>query len=580
DYLFSRYCPFWPGSFFRRQALIDVGLKYHQWTIGCLEFEIWCRLGTQHNVKYFPGFVSKYSVNEDQLSNTPKNFNEHLDNRTKVVEALFSEKGFFGADPVKKTACLYSQYYLFYHHTRTYKVFDQMEAIYHRMKALYDGMGPMERLEYNSTFSTLDINFDERTEVRGKIFHLWMRIASMVPRFIRRAISQDTKQAVREIVMNLLFGLYSYIFYYKKNTTQQEKTEAIFGLTTPSFSGRLYYDMAQLYYARGQISQALQMWRRAEELKDATIDGLACQAMLMSPTATHEGLMAAQRRWAERYAKPDPTLGDYDWKRYDGRRKIRVGYFCSSLDSDTIRFMMSAVIKQHDRKQFTVFGYSSSGVPPDIKRCFDVVRAAPGLSEEQFVQLVRSDEIDILVEMSGFSPFHRFKAMALRCAPIQISYLNHTGTSAVPNVDFILTDEVGVLREEDRYYTEKVWRLPGSFFCFNYDMVQSPPVAEPPFRSNGFITFGCFGSGGKINDDLIAIWARILARVPRSRIYIRNNQLTPADNRRFMLDRFLHHGIDAGRTRLEGGATREEIVKSYDRMDISLDTWPYCGGNT
>ena len=78
----------------------------------------------------------------------------------------------------------------------------------------------------------------------------------------------------------------------------------------------------------------------------------------------------------------------------------------------------------------------------------------------------------------------------------------------------------------------------------------------------------------------IAIWAKILARVPDSRLYLRNHELTPRDNRQFMLERFRRHGIQQERIRIEGGTDHEGLLRSYDDVDISLDTWPYCGGNT
>lgn len=170
--------------------------------------------------------------------------------------------------------------------------------------------------------------------------------------------------------------------------------------------------------------------------------------------------------------------------------------------------------------------------------------------------------------------------MSARCAPVQISYLNHSGTSAVPNVDYILTDEISVLPGEDRFFTERVWRLPGCFLCYNYDMVESPPIADVAVKKNGHVTFGCFGSGGKINDQLIAIWAQVLKRVPNSRLYLRNYQLSTENNRQFMIDRFRRHGITTDRLKVTNGANRETILRSYDEVDISLDTWPYCGGNT
>jgi len=143
NYLFGPYCPFWPGTFFRRQALVDVGLGDRHWAIDALEFEVWCRLGTQHQIKYFPVLMSKYTVHADQLSNTPKNFNEHMNGRIKIIERLFSSDGFAGASRAMQLACLYNQCFLFYNHARAYKIFDQMEALYRRMMPLLQELDPV-----------------------------------------------------------------------------------------------------------------------------------------------------------------------------------------------------------------------------------------------------------------------------------------------------------------------------------------------------------------------------------------------------------------------------------------------------
>jgi len=346
------------------------------------------------------------------------------------------------------------------------------------------------------------------------------------------------------------------------------------------FSAKLYHDVAALYYARGQISPALENWNKAEKLNDATTDGLACQAMLMLPEAGYEALLEGQRRWAEKHARPIASLPGLSVWPYDQERKIRVGYLSSFMDSYTVRVIVLSVLKHMDRERFEIFGYSPSSVPADIEAHFDQFIATGTIPDEEFVELVRSDKLDIFIETSGFSPLNRFAAMPSRCAPIQISYLNHTGTSAVPNVDYILADGISVLPDEDRWFTEKVWRLPGCFLCYNYDDIEMPPVAERPSKSRGHITFGCFGSGGKIGDRLIAIWAEILKRVPDSVLYLRNGQLTPEDNRQFMIDRFRRHGIDEKRLKLMGGTDHATILKCYDEVDIGLDTWPYCGGNT
>lgn len=347
----------------------------------------------------------------------------------------------------------------------------------------------------------------------------------------------------------------------------------------------MYADLYALagarYESRGQIDLALEMWERARPPDDIGLDSLGCQAMLKSPAATDESLAAHQAAWVRRHLgeRPIVTLP----RRPNSTGKIRIAYFCAFMNSDTIRNMMRSVFRAHDRTKFEIFGYAPLPVPKDIESAFDVCRYAPSNhTQEQFADLIRSDGIDVFVELTGFSPGNRFAAMSLRCAPIQVSYLNHTGTSQVPNVDYVLSDEICVPPNSDaqRHYSERIYRLPGCFFCFDYSTLEEPPVAPPPHLKNGFITFGCFGSGGKFSNALIQAWATLLNRVPESILHLQNAQLSTPEDRRFMLDRFRALDIPAKRLALEGGVDRRTLLKIYSRIDISLDTWPYCGGNT
>jgi glycosyltransferase involved in cell wall biosynthesis len=590
DYLFSNYCPFWPGSFFRRSALLDVGLRPElrdQWTVGSLEFEIWCRLGTRHSVKYVPIPISKYAINSDQLSNTPRDINEHLNHRAIVVEAMFSKAGFFGDADVKKRACLYNQYYLFYNHARAYKLFEPAKEIYHRIRATIDSLSVTQRIDYQSMFSTeltelTDFNMQISIYARFQFF--WMYAVGRLPRSVAHLIPAKTRSKVREYARITFVLLFTYLarlrLAMQGRADQQEGKNAWMGLTAQRFSKALYADTAQVFYARGQIEEALLLWRSAEDLEDPRLDALACQAMLLSPTATNSGLLDAHLKWADRHAQPDPSISDCPVRPFKGDRKIRVGYHCAFMDSDTIRSIMSSVIKSRDRDKFEAYGYAVTAIASDLGSAFDVFRNTCALKDKEFVELIRADQIDIFVELTGFSPHNRFSAMASRCAPIQISYLNHTSTSGVRNVDYIFADATSVQLEDDQFFTETVWRLPGSFLSYVYDSDRMPPITPAPFKRNGFVTFGHFGSGGKVNDQLISIWAGVMQRVAGSQIYLRNFELSSENNRKFMSERFERHGIDAGRIRIAAGADRETILKCYAEVDIALDTWPYCGGNT
>jgi len=163
---------------------------------------------------------------------------------------------------------------------------------------------------------------------------------------------------------------------------------------------------------------------------------------------------------------------------------------------------------------------------------------------------------------------------------VQVSYLNHTGTSGVDAVDYIIGDAIASPLKSQPYYTETIYQLPGCFFCFEYDERELPPVTPLPARSNGYVTFGCFGGSDKFNHENLRIWADLLRRIPNSRLILQNSGLTPAANRDYFARQFHQFEIDPKRITMLPGADRDELLRNYGLIDISLDTWPYNGGNT
>jgi hypothetical protein len=339
----------------------------------------------------------------------------------------------------------------------------------------------------------------------------------------------------------------------------------------------LHNAVASLYERRGMIAQALAIRDSAQHFGDATMDGLACQNLLKLPGATVQEQIARQTDWSRRHAPfpirpwPDPIPGPKD--------KITLGYICASAASSYFTYQVLPVIEKHDRSRYRVICYVDSHTACAAKAS-DLVRPVGHLDDEAFARQVRADRVDILIEVTGFSPGHRYGAMGARCAPIQISYINHAGTCGVPNVDYVLADALCVPTALQPWFSETIWHLPGSFFCFDFTSDNFPPVLPPPCLRTGGITFGCFASGGKINPPLIAVWAEILRRVPGSRLLLCNESLRSAANRMVLARWFARHGIPSDRLSLRPGVDRETIKHLYAEVDISLDTAPYCGGNT
>lgn len=441
-YFFSNYCPFWPGTFFRRRALIDIGLDRPDWNLGCLEFQIWCRLGTDHVVKHVAERVSNYTVHPGQLSNTPRNFHVHIDNRLKVIEHMFSADGFFGIDEVMKLECMINQISLFENHTRAYHMTEELAAFAERIRELRRQIKSIEKGRRISA-GLSPISRERHMRILGSILAIWGRIARTIPASVRRRIPLTIKLAAYHAFVSSLSAVVqspSYARWFVLMLFTRRSWEEPLPLEEPPSYTRYYPRIAAIYDARGQIEQALESWRYAEPLQNPTVDALACQAVLKLPDATYASIAALQRQWAKRHAQPAARQTP-SFRPLDGKRRIRIGYHCSFMNSDTISAIMRNAFAAHDRSKFEIFGYAPSrGV--SFKNAFDVLRDTEHMPDGKFLDLVRRDGIDVFVELSGFSPGHRFGAMASRCAPIQVSCLNHLGTTCVPNVDYVLSDEL------------------------------------------------------------------------------------------------------------------------------------------
>ena len=592
--LLASACLYLPAGFFRRSALLSVGLERDDWTPGSVGWDLWCRIATDFDIVTLQRAafrltpcLPRSSLGLSGMSRSAAHAAAGaIENRLDLVARHFSRDGFFEGKAPEI----------------------EIESKISQMATLAEELAPavgssVERLLTDRTLSLLRelhtlLQSNHRalsvlsrlvaTRGGGSVLGRLLMPLLMWPERSRRRIAVHAGYTLWNAPHKAspFWGQWLMRALILRAAPASEPTD-------PCHWADAYALAGVQYEARGQITTALEMWERARPPSVAEIDSLACQATLKEPTATDESLAAVQQAWVERHIRHTSHVV---LARRPGQGKVRVGYHCAFMASDTMRYMMRNVLMAHDRSRFEVFGYSPYSVPPDIAECFDVLRLTPApptnlspnppqgpaLTDDEFAHLVRSDGIDVLVELTGFSPGHRFGAMARRCAPVQVSFLNHAGTTCVPNVDYVLSDGISMPEHlpAQKYYSERIYRLPGCFFSFDYADSKSSDITPPPSQVKGYTTFGCFGSGAKINNVIIERWAALLQAVPNSMLHLRNMQLSGMDNRRFMADRFARLGIGLERLILGVGLSRDKLWPLYHEIDISLDTWPYCGGNT
>jgi glycosyltransferase involved in cell wall biosynthesis len=515
SYLLGDYCPHFATSYFRRQALEDVGFYSDRWKDGDLdtvEFEIWCRLGLQSVIDYVPHLFARWTVHDQQMSQNIDRIAGELASRTMLIDRhLFGEGKFFGDSQDLRDFIIRRQHDI---------------IIYHLLA--HGQREDARRIEE-------------------------MRLAALGPE----------KAGPR---MTDVDGL-------PAPPNQFSEAEKI-------HRGRLFHDMAMRYRDRGQVDEALRAWKGVDILNDETIDAMQPQLALASPTITDAELEQRQTAWAHKYAHPTLLRLDVPLKKIEPGKKLTVAYNSTLWNIQTGLAILMPVMAAHDRGRIRLIGYSHLDQPPEIREKFDEFYETGPMNHGGFAEMVRRHQVDILVETNGLSYGNRLPAMAARCAPIQVSYVNHAGTLTVPNIDYVITDSCTAGSMNQGFYTERHFILPSCFLSYTYSGMWAPPCAPAPFDANGYVTFGCFGGPYKLNIDCLRLWAGALHAVPDSRLILQNPGMDNAGNADFIRRRFSRLGIDEGRVTILPGATREEVLENYKLMDISLDSWPYCGGNT
>jgi protein O-GlcNAc transferase len=268
----------------------------------------------------------------------------------------------------------------------------------------------------------------------------------------------------------------------------------------------------------------------------------------------------------------------------DPERPLRVGYVSPDFREHSVRYFIEPILAHHDPAAVEVFCYANLAIPDTATERFRRTcrhwRDIFGKSDEQAVELIRRDGIDILVDLAGHTGDSRLLLFARKPAPVQVSYLGYPNTSGLPQIDYRLTDEWADPPGQEAFHTETLVRLSHGFLCYQPPST-APAVEPPPVLRQGHVTFGSFNAPHKINQAVMDLWAAVLRETPGSRLVLKNRALRDTPTRERYLARLAEGGISADRVELIGWLdSSADHLALYHRIDIALDTFPYCGTTT
>jgi predicted O-linked N-acetylglucosamine transferase (SPINDLY family) len=248
-----------------------------------------------------------------------------------------------------------------------------------------------------------------------------------------------------------------------------------------------------------------------------------------------------------------------------------------------VGYFLEAAITAHQRAGFHLTAYDvgkrADATTARLRGVFDVWRSVGAVDDEAIVAQIRADAIDILVDLTGHTEASRIGVMEYRPAPVQVSWIGYANTNGVAAIDWIIADHVVLPPEDEALYIEKPLRLPGCYLCYTPPREAVAP-SPPPMLRQGHVTFGCFNNLAKINDEVLAAWAAILARLPDARLLLKTAVLREAETAQKLRARFAAMGGDVARLDLEGHSPRTDYFARYATVDCMLDPFPFPGGTT
>mmetsp|Transcript_5957 Transcript_5957/g.10760 ORF Transcript_5957/g.10760 Transcript_5957/m.10760 type:complete len:857 (-) Transcript_5957:849-3419(-) len=266
--------------------------------------------------------------------------------------------------------------------------------------------------------------------------------------------------------------------------------------------------------------------------------------------------------------------------------RLRIGYVSSDFGEHPLTQLMQSVFAMHDHTRFEVFGYGLSPTDGSTARCkveedFEQFHDVHDFTTLEIATLVNTHKIHILVDLNGYTKGARTELFALRPAAIQVSYLGYPGTMGADFIDYLITDHVASPSEFAHLYTEKLARMPHSYFVNNYRQKYPLRFLEDELHSRAELglpkdkfIFACFNQLYKIDPGIFDVWMRILEQTPNSILWLLQ---FPASGQRAICRAAEAHGIPRDRVVFTEVRAKEEYLRGIHNADLVLDTPMYNG---
>jgi len=293
----------------------------------------------------------------------------------------------------------------------------------------------------------------------------------------------------------------------------------------------------------------------------------------------------SQKDFFENTIKLEEILPQYNCNKINIQkiRKIKLAFLSADIKNEhSITAFLKTIIKNVNKDKFELILFSNSNknkedeTPPDLKIYFDKWINIQNLNDIEAINIIRKNNINIMIDLMGLSSLNRLSLFKNRLAPIQVLWLGYNNTSGLSQMDYLIADPNLIKKNEVKFYSEKILFLPNIWNCHSgFSILRKENPA--PLINNNHITFGSFNNTNKISDEVVSVWSNILKSTNNSRLIIKSSHVYSDEilKEKFEKNKVLNQIIF-----LDRKSSFKEHIDEYKKIDLALDTFPYNGVTT
>lgn len=340
-----------------------------------------------------------------------------------------------------------------------------------------------------------------------------------------------------------------------------------------------WHNLGNCLQEQGRVLEADQAFAKALSLKPDFKTALSSRLMNQHylPNASPEEIHETACRYGKTLASAPPPS-----KARPAKDRLKIGLLCAYVRRHPLGALAVAGLEKLDKSRFPLFAYvNGKSADADGERLRSATSAwhdVESWTDEEVAQAIRQDGVDVLIDLAGHTRGHRLGVLAQSPAPLIIhwgaAYWNGLG---LKTVERLLTDRVECPPENPPPLLERPLYLPDSFACFA-PPDNAPPVSPPPILSNGAPSFASFNRLAKLNDEVLALWGRLMAAAPKeSRLVVQAHAFDDAYVRKQFFERLGRFSVNPAQVHLIGALSPQDVLKAYGEADVVLDSFPWSG---